>query len=76
VWLDYEAAEGAAGAEVYEALPVHTEGREVHLDSFDDPLGGATSFVTVLSLPFLLEDLVPRLALAVDGDPATVVPGP
>ena len=26
-----------------------------HLDSFGDPLGGATSFVTVLSLPYLLE---------------------
>ena len=44
------------------------------LDSFDDPLGGATSFVSVLSLPYLLDGLVPMLAAAVDGDPATEVP--
>jgi iron complex transport system substrate-binding protein len=75
VWLDAlgEAAEPVPGREVYEALPVHIEGREVFLDSFDDPLGGATSFVTVLSVPFLLEGLVPKLAAAADGDPATAV---
>ena len=44
------------------------------LDSFDDPLGGATSFVSVLSLPYLLDGLVPMLSAAVDGDPATEVP--
>jgi iron complex transport system substrate-binding protein len=48
----------------------------VHVDSFGSVLGGATSFVTVLSLPYLLEELVPRLALALDGDPGTVVPAP
>jgi iron complex transport system substrate-binding protein len=31
----------------------------------------APSFVTVLSLPYLLDQLVPRLAAAVDGDPST-----
>ena len=36
--------------------------------------GGATSFVTALSLPFLLDGLVPMLAAAIDGDPATAVP--
>jgi len=35
---------------------------------------GAASFVSVLSIPFLLDDLVPMLANAVDGDPGTVVP--
>lgn len=74
VWLDALGDEGIPGRDVYEALPVYTEGREVHLDSFDDPLGAATSFVTALSLPFLLDGLVPRLAAAIDGDPATVVP--
>lgn len=43
------------------------------LESFTDPLGGATSFVTALSLPFLLDGLVPMLADAVDGDPTTEV---
>lgn len=33
--------------------------------------GAATSFVTVLSLDFLLEGLVPKLVASVDGDPAT-----
>ena len=68
-------AEGELGGPLYATLPVHTEGREVFLESTGDPLGGATSFVTALSLPFLLDGLVPQLAAAIDGDPATV-PGP
>lgn len=66
IWLDAEEAEGELGGPVYQSLPVHTEGREVHLSSYDDPLGGATSFVSVLSLPFLLDGLVPQLADALD----------
>jgi iron complex transport system substrate-binding protein len=73
IWLDPEDADGPLGGPVYESLAVHTEGREVFLDSFDDPVGAATSFVTVLSLPYLLDHLVPKLAAAVDGDPATAV---
>lgn len=73
IWLDPDEAQGPLGGPVYASLPVHTEAREVFLDSYDDPLGAATSFVSVLSLPFLLDGLVPRLAAAVDGDPATVV---
>ena len=67
IWLDAAEAEGELGGPVYQSLPVHTEGREVHLSSYDDPLGGATSFVSVLSLPFLLDGLVPQLADAIDG---------
>jgi len=74
VWLDYEGAEGSDQASVYEALPVHTEGREVHVDSFDDPLGAATSYITVLSLPYLLDGIIPMMATAIDGDPSTQVP--
>ena len=74
VWLDAPPDASAPLSEVYRGLRVHTEAREVFLDSFGTALGGATSFVSVLSLPFLLEGLVPRLALAVDGDPATEVP--
>jgi iron complex transport system substrate-binding protein len=73
VWLDAEAVEDYGGP-VYETFAVHTEAREVFLDSFSDPLGGATSFVTVLSIPYLLDGLVPKLAAAVDGDPTTEVP--
>lgn len=67
IWLDAETAEGELGGPIYSTLPVHTEGREVHLSSFNDPLGGATSFVSVLSLPFLLDGLTPKLADALDG---------
>ena len=75
VWLDAEDGDGpAAAVRSTRRFAVHTEGREVFLDSFDDPLGGATSFVSVLSLPYLLDGLVPMLAAAVDGDPATEVP--
>lgn len=66
IWLDPEDAEGELGGPVYQNLSVHTEGREVFLDSYNDPLGGATSFVSVLSLPYLLDELVPQMAEAMN----------
>jgi iron complex transport system substrate-binding protein len=75
VWLDADDAEGVLGGPLYESFAVHQEGREVFLDSFDDPLGAATSFVTVLSVEFLVDGLVPKLAAAVDGNPATDADG-
>lgn len=57
---------------LYARLDVAKQGRDVFLES-EEVVGGATSFVTALSLPFLLEHLVPQLAAAVDGDPTTVV---
>jgi iron complex transport system substrate-binding protein len=71
VWLDAAGAEEPIGGPLYASFDVHTEGREVHLVSFGDALGEATSFVSVLSLPYLVDGLVPMLAAAVDGDPAT-----
>jgi iron complex transport system substrate-binding protein len=71
LWLDPDEAEGALGGPVYQSLPVHTEGHEVFIDSYNDPLGGATSFVSVLSLPFLLDGLVPQLADAMAGGKPT-----
>ncbi|WP_350278625.1 ABC transporter substrate-binding protein [Kribbella sp. HUAS MG21] len=57
---------------LYKNLKVRTEGRDVFVEeNFDDELYGATSFVSVLSLPIVLDQLVPRLAAAVDGNPAT-----
>jgi iron complex transport system substrate-binding protein len=67
VWLDQEDGEGSLGGPLYATLDVHTEGCEVFLDSYDDPLGGAASFVSVLSLPYLLDGLVPKLADALAG---------
>lgn len=75
VWLDPDDAEGELGGPIYQKLAVHTEGREVLLGGEDgEPLGGAMSFQTVLSLPFLLDGVVPMFAAALDGDPATKVP--
>jgi iron complex transport system substrate-binding protein len=54
---------------VYSALDVHTGGHEAFVENLG-PVGGATSFVTVLSLPFLIDELVPQIADAVAGDAA------
>ncbi|MGW6278227.1 iron-siderophore ABC transporter substrate-binding protein [Kribbella sp. NPDC055071] len=57
---------------LYKNLKVRTQGRDVFIEAnYDDPLYNATSFGTVLSLPIVLDQLVPKLAAAVDGNPAT-----
>jgi ABC-type Fe3+-hydroxamate transport system substrate-binding protein len=57
---------------LYKNLKVRTEGRDVFVEEdYDDQLYGATSFVSVLSLPIVLDKLVPKLAAAVDGNPVT-----
>jgi iron complex transport system substrate-binding protein len=55
---------------VYKDLKVRKEGRDVFILA-DDRVYEATSFPSVLSMPSLLKELVPRLAAAADGDPAT-----
>jgi iron complex transport system substrate-binding protein len=74
LWLDADPEQEPLASPLYRNLSVHREGREVFLASYTDPLGAATSFVTPLSLPYLLDRLVPMLAAAIDGDPATPVP--
>ncbi|SDN10640.1 iron-siderophore ABC transporter substrate-binding protein [Streptomyces wuyuanensis] len=59
----------------YKDLKVVKEGREVFVDETSD-FGHATSFVSVLSLPYVIERLAPQLAAAVDGSPATKVEQP
>lgn len=76
VWLDAVPGEGIIANPLYAQLPVHTEGREVFVGSSNDPFGASTSFITVLSLPYLLDGLVPMLDAALDGDPETVVAAP
>jgi iron complex transport system substrate-binding protein len=56
-------------------LEVARQQREVYIEETAD-YGDSVSFVTVLSLPYMLDRLVPQLAAAVDGDPATKVPAP
>ncbi|XVV16465.1 iron-siderophore ABC transporter substrate-binding protein [Actinoplanes sp. CA-131856] len=75
VWLvpNYETDKAKIHADaLYAKLKVKTEARDVFLED-EELLGGATSFISPLSLPFLLDGLVPQLAAAVDGNPATAV---
>jgi iron complex transport system substrate-binding protein len=65
---------------LYQGLDLAREGRDIALVSRetdilseDGVLVGAYSFSSVLSLPYLLDRLVPMLSAAVDGDPATKV---
>ena len=55
---------------VYSRLDVATQGRAVFLNE-NDTLGKSFSFITPLSIPFLLDIAVPRLAAATDGDAST-----
>lgn len=55
-----------------QGLTAFAEGREIFLTELE---GGAASFSSPLSLPYLLDTLVPKIEAAVDGDPATVVEG-
>jgi len=54
---------------LYQQLEVHLEGRDVFV--VDPTLAGGLALISVLSLPYVIDQLVPRLAAAVDGDPAT-----
>ena len=53
------------------SMRAYQEGRELLASG---ELSGAFSFGSPLSIEYALEQLVPELALAVDGDPATAVP--
>ena len=55
---------------VYSRLDVSTEGRDIFLPE-NGTLYEATSFISVLSIPLLVDELVPKLAAAADGDKAT-----
>ena len=73
VWIvgDDLALDAILDLPLRDSLAFATEGREVFAD-FE--LSGAFSFSSPLSIPYLLDALVPKLAAAVDGDPATAVP--
>lgn len=53
---------------LYRRLAVARQGRDLLVTG---DLEGALSFSTVLSLPFAIDGLVPRLTAAIDGDPST-----
>jgi iron complex transport system substrate-binding protein len=75
IWLLDTYDEGKALVKndpLYNKLKVSTEQREIFVVS-EEEIGASISFISVLSLPQLLDKLVPQLKLAVDGNPATAV---
>ena len=60
---------------LYADLKVAKDDREVFVKETSD-YGNSVSFVSVLSLPYMLERLVPQLSAAVDGKTATKVTVP
>ncbi|MEV0523900.1 iron-siderophore ABC transporter substrate-binding protein [Streptomyces sp. NPDC050439] len=75
VWIATDPAKDEAKLDknaLYADLDVAKEDREVYVAEASD-YGNSVSFVSVLSLPYMLERLVPQLASAVDGDTATKV---
>lgn len=68
-----DAATGVVTDPVFQNLRVAQEGRAVLLPELSET-NGALSFGSVLSLPVALQEMTPRLAAALDGDPVTAVP--
>jgi iron complex transport system substrate-binding protein len=61
---------------LFTALDVVREDRTVYIGRFDGDLTAALGFGSPLSLPYLLDLIVPALAQAADGDPSTAVEQP
>jgi iron complex transport system substrate-binding protein len=61
---------------LFAGLDVVTSGRTVLLGSYSGAVSAALGFGSPLSLPYLLDEVVPALAAAADGDPATTVEQP
>ncbi|MDF1602904.1 ABC transporter substrate-binding protein [Nocardioides sp. YIM 152315] len=72
VWIDLAA--DAQVRKLFEATPAHDEGRWVDISEDDGNYYVAHSFVTPLSIPYVLDRYVPQLAAAADGDPKTEPP--
>jgi iron complex transport system substrate-binding protein len=73
VWLTYQpdAVARLEASPLRQQLDAATQGREIFMTELQ---AGAASFSSVLSIPYLLDTLVPQLAAAVDGDPSTTPP--
>lgn len=72
VWLDLNADEQVAG--LFEGTTAYDEGRWFDISEAAGSYYVAHSFVTPLSIPYVLDRYVPQLASAADGDPATEPP--
>ncbi len=72
IWLTpLSSLEAVIESPIRKGLSAVTEGREVFISV---EAGGALSFASPLSLNYVLDEIVPELQLALDGDPSTVVP--
>jgi iron complex transport system substrate-binding protein len=60
----------ATSAPTFASLPAAQENRVIYTGGFDTPLNGAIAFGSPLSLPVGIDLATPRLAAALDGDPA------
>jgi iron complex transport system substrate-binding protein len=72
VWIDLDADKQVKG--IFEGTTAYDEGRWVNISDADGSYYVAHSFVTPLSIPYVLDRYVPQLAAAVDGDPKTEPP--
>lgn len=73
VWLDLTAADQAM-TDLWEKTTPARNGAYIDIDDSSPDYYVATSFITPLSIPWMLERFVPQLAAAIDNDPATEVP--
>jgi iron complex transport system substrate-binding protein len=73
IWIGGSDADIVAvkGIALRPGLRAYKEGREIAADTL---LSGAFSFASPLSIEYVLDKLVPELAVAVDGKPDTAVP--
>jgi iron complex transport system substrate-binding protein len=72
IWLDLETEPSVK--KVFDQTATSADGRWCDISSDDGDYYVSHSFVTPLSIPYVLERYVPQLAAAADGDPATVPP--
>lgn len=73
VWISsFDTVPDIVALPMRKMLDAHKEGREVFADGL---VSASMSFGSILSLPYALEQLETDFALALDGDPATTVPG-
>ncbi len=72
IWVgDGDSGAAVTGLALRPNLRAAQQGREIWADAI---LAGAMGHATPLSLPFVLDRLLPEIPLALDGDPVTVVP--
>ena len=72
VWLDLDADQQVK--KVFDQTTTFEEGRWFDISPANGAYYVAHSFVTPLSIPYVLERYVPQLAAAADGDPSTEPP--